>query len=89
MATRNVKRVVTGQKCLWITDPKTGVRVRAEPGDTVSVAPTTAEAFADRLIDPKVAAAQLAAQEAAEAAMAAVVEDDEEVVEEDEEVDED
>jgi len=70
MAQHKVARVVK-HKGFWIKDEH-GNRVMVPKGETVMVSPQAAEAFKDRLVDPKVleaeAAAAKAAAEAAEAA---------------------
>jgi len=76
MSQQLLERVVKGPKSFWTNQPimgQRGPRVEAKPGDTVSVTPKQAKAFAHNLIDPGVAAAmqQVAkAQAAAERAEA-------------------
>ena len=58
-----LERIVTGQKPFSCHNKK-GERIVAQPGDTVWVHPRSAKAFASRLVDPKVHAARLIAEQA-------------------------
>ena len=80
MATKKyLKRVVKGPKSLHHVDPRTGKRYIAEPGEEVEVFAQQAASKAQHLIDPKVAAAQKATEEAvAEAAAEEVTAEPEE-----------
>jgi hypothetical protein len=73
-----VERIVTGEKVFWHVDDK-GRRKAFHAGDKVTVKPTTAATFKDRLVAPSVASAQAAVQEAeANAAKASKKAEDEE-----------
>ena len=67
-----VKMVITDAKGIHGTDPKTGDRKHYQKGETIEVSHKTAESFKNRLVHPKVAAAQLKAEEAAQEAAAEV-----------------
>lgn len=58
-----LKRTVTGNKTFSYVDDK-GNRVKAQPGDTITVTARQADAFKDRLVAPEVAKAQKEASEA-------------------------
>jgi hypothetical protein len=73
MATKYLKRVVKGPKAFHHLDPKTGKRFIAQPGEEIFVLAQQAKSKAKHLIDPKVAAAMKAAEEAAEIANATEV----------------
>ncbi len=81
MATKYLKRVVKGPKPLHHLNPKTGKRYIAEPGEEILVLAQQAKSKSHLLIDPKVAAAQKAAEEAANESEEAVAEEAEEAIE--------
>ena len=68
-AKKFLKRIVKGPKPLHHADPRTGKRYIAQPGEEVEVLSQQAVSKAHLLIDPRVAEAEAAAEEAAAASV--------------------